>query len=73
MRRISHLMSSLLAAASFSVVAAPPSLDELRSFAGAQLAHHKLPEGVCVVDALPLTPMEKVDRRALRALVEDAT
>ena len=52
--------------------AAPPSLDELRSFAGAQLAHHKLPEGVCVVDALPLTPMEKVDRRAVRALAEGA-
>lgn len=29
MRRISHLLSSLVAAASFSAVAAPPSLDEL--------------------------------------------
>ena len=31
------------------------------------LARHKLPEELRIVDALPLTAMEKVDRRALRA------
>jgi acyl-CoA synthetase (AMP-forming)/AMP-acid ligase II len=45
----------------------PPSLDDLRGFAGARLAHHKLPERLAVVDALPLTAMEKVDKAALRA------
>ena len=50
----------------------PPTLDELRDFAAGRLAHHKLPEAVVVLDALPLTPMEKVDRRALRARLADA-
>jgi acyl-CoA synthetase (AMP-forming)/AMP-acid ligase II len=48
---------------------APPTLDDLRTFASAELAHHKLPAELRIVDALPLTPMEKVDKRALRALV----
>jgi acyl-CoA synthetase (AMP-forming)/AMP-acid ligase II len=47
----------------------PPALDELRSFARDLLSHHKLPEDLVVVDALPLTPMEKVDRAALRQSV----
>ncbi|GIU89681.1 MAG: hypothetical protein KatS3mg010_0780 [Acidimicrobiia bacterium] len=45
--------------------ARPPGLDELRAFAGSRLAGYKLPEAVHVVDALPLTAGEKVDRRAL--------
>ena len=45
-----------------------PSLDELRSFLGERLAHHKLPEDLLVVDDLPLTPMDKVDRAALSRL-----
>jgi acyl-CoA synthetase (AMP-forming)/AMP-acid ligase II len=45
----------------------PPTLDQLRAFAGDQLAHHKLPEQLDLVDALPLTPMEKIDKRALSA------
>jgi acyl-CoA synthetase (AMP-forming)/AMP-acid ligase II len=45
--------------------ARPPALADLREFAGAQLAAYKLPEAVAVVDALPLTAGEKVDRRAL--------
>lgn len=45
--------------------AAPPTLDELRDFARARLAAYKLPEAIAIVDALPLTPMEKVDRTAL--------
>ena len=47
--------------------AAPPSLDDLRTFAAEHLARHKLPEDLAVVDALPLTAMEKVDKRALSA------
>jgi acyl-CoA synthetase (AMP-forming)/AMP-acid ligase II len=45
----------------------PPSLDELRAHGAGALAAYKLPEAVAVVDALPLTAMEKVDRRALAA------
>jgi acyl-CoA synthetase (AMP-forming)/AMP-acid ligase II len=47
----------------------PPTLESLRAFAADELAHYKLPEAVVVVDALPLTAAEKVDRRALAALV----
>jgi acyl-CoA synthetase (AMP-forming)/AMP-acid ligase II len=42
-----------------------PTLESLRAFAGARLAHHKLPEQLEVVEALPLTPADKVDRREL--------
>jgi acyl-CoA synthetase (AMP-forming)/AMP-acid ligase II len=47
--------------------ARPPSLEELRGFLEPRLARYKLPEGVRVVDALPLTPMQKIDRRSLAA------
>jgi acyl-CoA synthetase (AMP-forming)/AMP-acid ligase II len=43
----------------------PPTLDELRAFAASRLAAYKLPEAIRVVDAIPLTGMDKVDRRAL--------
>jgi acyl-CoA synthetase (AMP-forming)/AMP-acid ligase II len=43
----------------------PPTLDDIRSFAATQLAAYKLPEALRLVDALPLTPMDKVDRRSL--------
>ena len=46
--------------------AAPTAL-ELREFGGGHLAAYKLPDEVRVVGALPLTAMEKVDRRALAA------
>jgi acyl-CoA synthetase (AMP-forming)/AMP-acid ligase II len=49
--------------------AAPPALDELRGFLDGRLARFKLPEALRVVEALPLTPMQKVDRRALRDVV----
>lgn len=49
--------------------AMPPTLDDLRRFASSHLARHKLPEDLRVVDALPLTGMDKVDRTALAALV----
>jgi acyl-CoA synthetase (AMP-forming)/AMP-acid ligase II len=48
---------------------APPSLQELREFAAPHLAAHKLPEAIMVVESLPLTPMEKVDRSTLREVV----
>jgi acyl-CoA synthetase (AMP-forming)/AMP-acid ligase II len=51
--------------------AEPPSPSDLRSFADDQLAAYKLPEAVVVVDALPLTAMEKLDRRALASLVRE--
>ena len=43
----------------------PPDLESLRSFAGARLARHKLPEAIEVIDEVPLTSMQKVDRHAL--------
>ena len=45
--------------------AGPPTLQDLRAHAEGRLARYKLPEAVRVVDALPLTPMQKLDRRAL--------
>jgi acyl-CoA synthetase (AMP-forming)/AMP-acid ligase II len=47
--------------------AAPPSLDEVRTFLAGRIAGYKLPEAVRIVGELPLTPMQKVDRRALAA------
>jgi len=52
--------------------AAPPSLADLREFAAPHVAPYKLPEGLRLVDTLPLTAMEKVDRRALREVVTDS-
>ena len=48
---------------------AAPTLEEIRAFAGPRLARYKLPEAMCVVDALPITSMDKLDRAALRRLV----
>ena len=45
----------------------PPALAELRAFVGAELASFKRPDGVSVLAELPLTPMFKVDKRALAA------
>jgi len=52
--------------------AAPPSLAQLREFAAPHLAPYKLPEALRLVESLPLTAMEKVDRRALREIVTDS-
>ena len=46
-----------------------PDLARLREFASRRLARFKLPEDVVVLNALPLTAGEKVDRRALERLV----
>jgi acyl-CoA synthetase (AMP-forming)/AMP-acid ligase II len=43
----------------------PPTLEALRAFSAERLARYKLPEELRVVDALPLTAMDKVDRRRL--------
>jgi acyl-CoA synthetase (AMP-forming)/AMP-acid ligase II len=54
---------------------APPGLDALRSHARERLAAFKLPEDLRIVDEIPVTAMDKVDRRALRASLvsEDTT
>jgi acyl-CoA synthetase (AMP-forming)/AMP-acid ligase II len=49
-----------------------PSLDDLRRFGGERLAPFKLPEAIRVVDGLPLTAMNKVDRGVLAAHEADA-
>ena len=48
-----------------------PTLEQLRRFGEGRLAHHKLPEALLLAGELPRTAMEKVDRRALSALVAD--
>ena len=47
---------------------APPSVDDLRAHLSDRIATYKFPEAVRVVDELPLTPMQKIDRRALAAV-----
>lgn len=49
----------------------PPTLASLRDHAQDRLAHHKLPEDLVLVDEIPLTAMQKVDRRRLSALVQE--
>jgi len=49
----------------------PPSLDELRAHVSGELADYKAPDELVVVDELPLTPMLKPDRAALRELLLD--
>ncbi|MEV6563632.1 non-ribosomal peptide synthetase [Streptomyces kronopolitis] len=56
------------------VVAAPgpvPRPDALRETLSAVLPAHLIPDDIQCVEALPLTPSGKVDRRALRDLVAD--
>lgn len=48
---------------------APPTLDELRAFGAERLATYKLPGALVLRDALPLTTMDKLDRRRLTAEV----
>jgi acyl-CoA synthetase (AMP-forming)/AMP-acid ligase II len=48
---------------------AAPAIAELRAFAADRLAGYKLPDDVVVVDELPITTMDKVDRRSLIRLV----
>jgi acyl-CoA synthetase (AMP-forming)/AMP-acid ligase II len=46
---------------------APPTLEGLRSACRAQLADYKAPDRLYLVGELPLTPMAKIDKRALAA------
>jgi acyl-CoA synthetase (AMP-forming)/AMP-acid ligase II len=48
--------------------AEPPTLAELREFVGTELASFKRPDGLTLVDAMPVTPNFKVDKRALKAM-----
>ena len=45
----------------------PPTLGDICDHLRGRIATYKLPEDLRVVDALPLTPMHKIDRRALVA------
>ncbi len=51
---------------------APPSLAELRDTASERLARWKLPEALVIIDQLPMTPMQKIDRRALHEIIQPA-
>jgi acyl-CoA synthetase (AMP-forming)/AMP-acid ligase II len=69
--RVDDVMGEIGVAVAVAVdPGSPPSLEELRRFAEGRLARHKLPEQLVVVDELPLTAMEKVDRRALARQVD---
>ncbi len=46
----------------------PPSLDDLRAHLRDRVATYKFPEAIRIVDELPLTPMQKIDRRTLAAI-----
>jgi non-ribosomal peptide synthetase component E (peptide arylation enzyme) len=48
-----------------------PIIAVMLAFAADRLAAYKLPEAVVVVDALPLTTMDKLDRRRLAALASE--
>ena len=45
----------------------PPTLQELREFGKQHIADYKLPEHLRLTDAFPMTPMSKIDRKALEA------
>ena len=51
----------------------PPTLEALRSWCRDRLADYKAPDRLQVVDELPLTPMLKVDKRALTARTTEET
>jgi acyl-CoA synthetase (AMP-forming)/AMP-acid ligase II len=50
--------------------ATPPALAELREYAAPNLAAYKLPEDLRIINELPLTAMEKVDRAVLRTVID---
>lgn len=44
----------------------PPTLEELRLYVGKELASFKRPDGLTILTDMPVTPMFKVDKRALK-------
>jgi acyl-CoA synthetase (AMP-forming)/AMP-acid ligase II len=46
----------------------PPTLAELRTFVGGELASFKRPDGLTLMPELPVTPNFKIDKQALKAL-----
>jgi acyl-CoA synthetase (AMP-forming)/AMP-acid ligase II len=50
-------------------IGTPPSLAELRAHVASELADYKAPDELLIVDELPLTPMLKPDRAALREVI----
>ena len=52
---------------------AGPTLEELRAHCRASLADYKAPDRLELVDELPVTPLGKIDTRALSALVAAGT
>ena len=63
--RPSRVMGEIGVAVVVSRAASGPSLTALREFAAGRLSGHKLPEAIRIVPELPLTGMDKVDRRTL--------
>jgi acyl-CoA synthetase (AMP-forming)/AMP-acid ligase II len=45
--------------------AAVPTAEDLRAFVARSLADYKVPDAIVIAESLPLTPMMKVDKRAL--------
>jgi acyl-CoA synthetase (AMP-forming)/AMP-acid ligase II len=59
------------AGVAFVVLAQPVDPDELKAWVRERLADYKSPDDIVVVSELPLTPVGKVDRRALAARTAD--
>lgn len=62
-RGVAHIVPTDLTAA--------PTLDDVRAHLRDRIATYKFPEAVNIVDEIPLTPMQKVDRRRLATLDVD--
>ncbi|HEX3130157.1 MAG TPA: amino acid adenylation domain-containing protein [Thermoanaerobaculia bacterium] len=52
---------------------APPIKGDLRDFLRASLPEHMVPSGIVFLDAMPLTPNGKVDRKALARIEPERT
>jgi acyl-CoA synthetase (AMP-forming)/AMP-acid ligase II len=55
------------AGVAFVVTSGPVTPDELKAWVRERLADYKTPDDVLLVDELPVTPLGKIDRRALTA------